>query len=277
MKAKHNKKRNTAFVYEALVREATVAILKEDVKRQNTAVKLLKKHFQEGSLLKRALDCYQSLYETRDSDKETSEKILREAKLAHRVLDPHGLFVSNSDLIDDINTELEPRVFNNFVPNYKTLASIAQIFSNKISPRDQVLLEGEVLGIMMSNEPASTLPAGIDNVVVKTFIEKFNVKYDTELLGEQKQLLSYYISSFTDNALALKVFLNEEIGRLKIELEAAKDLDEIKNDSEMVSKTDEVIETLHTFAQEAISEELLLTVLKTQSLVKEIHRDGCSS
>jgi len=277
MKAKHNKKRNTAFVYEALVREATVAILKEDTTRRDTAVRLLKKHFHDGSLLKRALECYQSLYETRATDKETSEKILREAKLAHRVLDPHGLFVSNSDLIDDINTELEPRVFNNFVPNYKTLASISQIFSDKISPRDQVLLEGEILGLMMSNESSTSVPQEIDNVVVKTFIEKFNIKYDNELLGEQKQLLSYYISSFTDNALALKVFLNEEIGRLKIELEAAKKLDEIKNDSEMVSKTDEVIDTLQAFAQQAISEDLLLTVLKTQSLVKEIHSDGRNS
>ena len=34
MKTKHNKKRNTAFVYEALIREATVAILKEDLKKR---------------------------------------------------------------------------------------------------------------------------------------------------------------------------------------------------------------------------------------------------
>ena len=35
MKAKHNKKRNTAFVYEALIKEATYAILKNDEKRIN--------------------------------------------------------------------------------------------------------------------------------------------------------------------------------------------------------------------------------------------------
>ena len=29
MRAKHNKKRNTAFVYEALIKEATIAILKK--------------------------------------------------------------------------------------------------------------------------------------------------------------------------------------------------------------------------------------------------------
>ena len=34
MKNKHNKKRNTAFVFEALAREATVAIIKGDTERK---------------------------------------------------------------------------------------------------------------------------------------------------------------------------------------------------------------------------------------------------
>ena len=35
MKNKHNKKRNTAFVFEALAREATVAIIKADIERKS--------------------------------------------------------------------------------------------------------------------------------------------------------------------------------------------------------------------------------------------------
>ena len=35
MKKRHNKKRNIAFVYEALVREATVAVLRKDGERKN--------------------------------------------------------------------------------------------------------------------------------------------------------------------------------------------------------------------------------------------------
>ena len=33
---------------------------------------------------------------------------------------------------------------------------------------------------------------------------------ENELLNEQKELLTYYIASFADNALELKIFLNEE-------------------------------------------------------------------
>ena len=45
MKVKHNKKRNTAFVYESLIKEATVAILKNDGSRRDRVVKIIKKHF----------------------------------------------------------------------------------------------------------------------------------------------------------------------------------------------------------------------------------------
>ena len=96
-------------------------------------------------MLKRELECHRSLYENQNLDKETSEKVLREAKMAHRLIDPNGLFAQKTRLIKDVNRELEPEVFNTFVPNYKTLASIAQIFSDKISPMDQVLLEGEII------------------------------------------------------------------------------------------------------------------------------------
>ena len=42
MKTKHNKKRNTAFVFEALIREATVAIIKENHKVKDKAVQIIK-------------------------------------------------------------------------------------------------------------------------------------------------------------------------------------------------------------------------------------------
>ena len=145
MKAKHNKKRNTAFVYEALIREATVAILKNDIERRNTALAIIKKHFKPGSPLYRDLECHRSLYENQGLEEDLSEKILREAKLANRLIDPQGVFKAQTELIYDINKELEPSVFGNFVPNYKHLASIAQIFSLKTSPKQQVMLEREVV------------------------------------------------------------------------------------------------------------------------------------
>ena len=124
MKIKHNKKRNTAFVYEALIVEATVAILKKDLKRQKGASNLIKKYFRPGSTLRKDLECYRSLYEEQDLDKQVSRRIVHEAKLQQKLSDPKKVFNAQTDLIQDINKELSASVFANFVPNYKSLATI---------------------------------------------------------------------------------------------------------------------------------------------------------
>jgi hypothetical protein len=146
-----------------------------------------------------------------------------------------------------------------------------QIFSDKISPKNQVILENEIIQKMaVKSEKAGSIEQ-IDGLVYRTFAAKFNEKYDNELLKEQKELLTYYISSFADNALELKMFLNDEIPRLKEQLEKAKELDEVKEDVEMFNKTQSVIERLNSFAEEDVNEGVLLTIMKTQELVKEIY------
>ena len=274
MKARHNKKRNSAFVYEALIKEATVAIMKKDTARKEVAAKLIKNYFKPGTLLRKDLDCYRSLYENQSLDRLTSEKILKEVKIAQRLIDPDGLFAEQSELIRQVNVELSQDVFNNFVPNYKTLATISQIFSDRISPKEQVILENHVVHNMLQEAPSEELETPMDGVVVKTFVEKFNKKYEGELLAEQKDLLTRYITSFVDNALELKIYLNEEIARLKEELSKATEVEEIKSDESMLKKTNEVLALLESFAQVEITDEVLLTVLKTQALVKEITTDG---
>jgi len=277
MKIKHNKKRNTAFVYEALVRENTVAILKNDKDRQRKIVSIMRKHFGNSSVLKRDLECYRSLYESQDFDPKTSEKILREAKLQRRMMSSPDLFNAQTDLIHDVNKELSPTVFNNFVPNYKRLATIDQIFSDATSPKDRIILENQIV-LEMQKEPHITqLDQPIDGVVYRTFVNKFNEKYDGELLDEQKELLSRFISSFADNGLSLKIFLNEEISRLKEVMSAAPEHQDVRKDSEMVEKSRQVLSTLESYAQEGINEKLLTTILKTQKLAKELSTDGHSN
>ena len=148
MKIKHNKKRNTAFVYEALIREATVAILRNDHKKSNKVVTLIKKHFHSNSLLKKDLECYRSLYENQGIDKSLSEKILKEVRMQKMMIDPEGLFKQQTKLIHDVNKEITPEVYNNFVPNYKTLATIDQIFSAKTSPKNRIIMESEIISQM---------------------------------------------------------------------------------------------------------------------------------
>ena len=49
MRLKHNKRRNTAFVYEALVRELTESVVKNNKNKQNKIVSIIKENFDSGS------------------------------------------------------------------------------------------------------------------------------------------------------------------------------------------------------------------------------------
>jgi len=274
MKMKHNKKRNTAFVFESLVREITSLVLKEDEEQKQKIISIIRKHFKDGSALKTDLDCYRSLYENQNLDRLTSEKILKEVKLQKRLINSEELFDEQTALIHDVNKEGSGNIFNNFVPNYRTLASIAQIFSIKTSPKKRVVMENEIIRNMLQEESTEADMSAVDKVLYKTFVQKFNDKYDTDLLEEQKELLTRYIVSFSDNALDLKLYLNEEIARLKESLMKASDMEDIKADSEMLEKTNTIVERLESYAKESINETVLLTVLKTQALVKEIYHDA---
>ena len=190
MKIKHNKKRNTAFVYEALIREATVSIIKQDNQRKDKVFSIIKKHFNQDSLLYKDLECYRSLYEDTAPNEDVANKILLEVKAQKRMLDQDGLFKQQTALIHDVNKELTPETFNNFVPNYRCLATIQQILSVKASPKTRVMLEGEIVkNMVVLKENKDRMPT-VDNLTYRQFVGKFNEKYDDKLLKEQKDLLT---------------------------------------------------------------------------------------
>jgi len=242
-----------------------VAIIKESHDTKEKVVAIIKKHFVPGSVLYKDLQNYRSLYENQSLPREIAEKIVKEAKLASRLLDTEGLFLSQSDLIADVNKELTPAVFNNFVPNYKTLASIAQMFSDKPSPKSTVILESSIIENMMLSENKQETMEPIDNIIMTSFVKRFNEKYKDGLLENQKALLNHYITSFVDNGVQLKTFLNTEITSLS---------DIISADKELSAKTSKVIEKLDSYRTSGIEENIVFSILKTQALVKEIISDG---
>ena len=78
--------------------------------------------------------------------------------------------------------------------------------------------------------------------------------------------------------MCIRDSLNRELGRLKQSLSEAVVIEEIANDPEMVRKTNAVRERLESLSKETIlNESTLLTIMKTQELVKEIYDDASNS
>ena len=268
-KAKHNKKRNTAFLYEALVREIAKSVINKQPQRNNFIVSLVKGHFTQGTELAKELELYKSLSETNNLDPQTAEKIIQEAKRVHDKVDKKKLFIEQSRLISKINKNLSKGVFSNFVPNYKSLATISQIFNDDTSIKDKVLLEKLLLEKLTSTEN-SNHQAPTTNLVYRTFIKKFNEAYGESLLEEQKTLLQRYVTSFSDNGIQLKIFLNEELGRLKKLVERSTRQEEVQADSDMIEKTKKVLNIIESFKSKPFDKEMLTQVLKIQNLAREI-------
>lgn len=272
MRLKHNKKRNTAFVYEALVRELTESVVKNNKNKQNKIVSIIREHFGNQSLLKEELELYRSIYETRHIEKTTAEKIVVKVKEKHDSLDKRKLFLEQSALISKINRTLSNKVYNNFVPNYKTIASVYSIFQDALPVKDRVLLEENIVDQMSASvETQQETQQPIDSLVYSTFVQKFNEEYSSNLNENQKSLLNNYISSFEDNGLELKIYLNEEIGRLKDRLITVKDQN--LSDSDLKEKLVKVYNILDETKSKEIDTKTLEIVLSTQQLLEDIKDD----
>jgi hypothetical protein len=274
MKAKHNKKRNTAFVYEALIREMSKSVLSGDNSQKNKILEILKKYFNETNILSKELNCYKALTESQGLDQYTAEKMIFRAREAYNKLDNIEIFKEQSSMINTINKEVSSEVFSNFVPNYRSYATISQIFNNKTSVKKKVILEQEVIkNIMTENGSKDDTLKPIDSLVVKTFTKNFNNKYK-ELLPEQKKLLGKYIFSFDQSEVDFRLFMSEELTRIRKEVQNSLTLKEVSSDQEMVENTNRVIEDIDQFNVSVINELDIKKILKLQKLVSEYSVDA---
>jgi hypothetical protein len=265
---KHNKKRNTAFIYETLTRELTKAIVDKNDNKKKLVLAIIKEGFGNETTLAKELTLYKILLETRNIQASVAERMLQETKLAYSKLDSGEVFGAQSQMIAAINKQLGKDVWSNFVPNFKSLASINAIFNTKTPVKSKVLFEQSIVDAMSAEQTLaeSNKMESLDNLTYNSFIKKFNEKY-TNLLKEQKDLLNQYITSFADDGFELRIYLNEELERLK---SLISDASQNTVEPLISQKLTEVSEYLEEFRKREFTDNDLNKVLKTQELVQEL-------
>tara|TARA_B100000287_G_scaffold435112_1_gene501896 strand:- start:26517 stop:27341 length:825 start_codon:yes stop_codon:yes gene_type:complete len=273
MRLNHNKKRNTAFLYEVLIKELTVSAINENFTRKNNTINVIKEFFSKDRTLGKELAIYNSFQDLENTDTQTVIKILAEAKKQYASLDKRKIFSEQSRLINEINKKYGKDSWNIFVSNFKDLATLNQILQQKLGPRDQVLLEEKIVKRLTSNsnlsDGAETIK-NIDNLTVKKFIEKFNDQYTEKLNEGQKKLLGKYITSYQDGGLDFKLALYEQIEAVKESLQEKLN----ETDSNTSEKLKKIIERVDNYDSRAIDKSLLTEFLKIQSLVSELNNNG---
>tara|TARA_R100001224_G_scaffold110161_1_gene88461 strand:+ start:50 stop:577 length:528 start_codon:yes stop_codon:yes gene_type:complete len=171
-------------------------------------------------------------------------------------------------MIAAMNKQLGKDVWSNFVPNFKSLASINAIFNTKTPVKSKVLFEQSIVDAMSAEQTLaeSNKMESLDNLTYNSFIKKFNEKY-TNLLKEQKDLLNQYITSFADDGFELRIYLNEELERLK---SLISDASQNTVEPLISQKLNEVSEYLEEFRKREFADKDLNKILKTQELVQEL-------
>ena len=85
-KLKHNKKRNTAFLYECLVRELTKSMLEKKNDRRNSIILILKEYFSQETALCEELKVYRQ-FESDSIEENLADKLINDAKIKYSSID----------------------------------------------------------------------------------------------------------------------------------------------------------------------------------------------
>jgi len=267
---KHNKKRNTAFLYESLVKELTKSVVKKQDGRKQKIIKIIKESFYKGSSLDEDLQLYKSILENKDKmTKDFTDRFLFETKKDYNSIDRKSVFNSQTKLISQINQQLGASVFNNFVPNYKDIATVGSWFQdNKSNAKSRLIVETKVKSLLVPSTEEKQEMKHIDNLTYKTFVDKFNKTYKNSLKENQKSLLVNYITSFSDNGVGLKIFVNEELQVIKHKL--AEKLTEDTLVEEKKNKLAKVASIVDDYKNHMLNEKMIKKLFYIQDLMEEI-------
>ena len=133
------------------------------------------------------------------------------------------------------------------------------------------MLENNLIKYLGRNREILTEMKHLDNLEYKTFVNKFNNTYERTLQKEQKDLLTNYIISFSDNGVGLKSFLNEEIGRLKSALQPRL-LEGAHNPNNENFK--KVKRKLDNYTQTPINHQMVEEIFYIQDLIAEVSKNA---
>lgn len=247
-----NKKRNSALLYEFLMRHISKCIIEDKKQEAAKCVEICKKFFSEGSPLRNELKLFQSVLASKVSSRESMNKIVEYACKYASLMNGRILDEEKSKLIKEINYNLNKEVYDHKVPNYTNFSSLQMLFNEsrnkqkKFSDIAKVQIQDALVSRLMESGKKPLTEVKIDpsynNTVYRILLNKFHQKYDSKLTENQKKFLIQHTAlSISDEKGAMSEFLTKENARILSTLQNIKD-PQIKEDKELSQKINECIE-----------------------------------
>ena len=261
---KHNKKRNTAFLYEVLVKEATERLyVKNDIKSYSDVISLIREMSSKGEMAAE-LKLYLAL-RNQVKTKTVARSILSDVLAERLKIDNKKLFNEQTNFIS-----------NTFIGDYRSIGNLYHLFNNysemDIKSRN-VLKESVIHSMVESQKDVKSVMEPVDTITYNILVKKFNEKYSGVLSESQKELIVNYIVS-GDDENSFKVYLGEEVERLSGRLaEAIVTKEDITSDPEMIQKGKEILGVLEEFKTKRYDTKMIEGLMKIQKLIEEIDRE----
>lgn len=276
-KLKHSKYKNTAILFEMLVRKLTSETLSSN---KTVTADLIKKYFGKNTELSKELYLYNTLLKEQFKSEAQGLDYIRTVKLSYAKLNQSALKRQRYNLVKEIS---EKFIFANMskmhITNYKVLASVYMLFEYDETDNVKQLLECKNV-ILQNNlitsrvkvikdplmEQYEAQPKDIRLLTYKLLVDKFNDKY-AGLDNSQKQLLNKYIVNVNDTE-ALKEYIQTVIPTIKIQLS-----EHVKHITDKVTKikVEKLSEMLCTVENmKTIKESHVLSLLRYFDLIREL-------
>lgn len=265
----HNKKRNAGLLFEFLVQTISRSLVDGDERRSNAALKLLKKHFKQGTELYREFRLINSLVKTTVSSTVVAGSILNEARKSSNDYNLKKINREKSILIDVINKTLneDGDFFNQSISQYKTYATIQTLINEWRKPKNRDIeliasYEDQLVNWLIEEKSHSlqVVPdeesRGTHKIVMKLMTEKINQKYGEKLTSKQKNLLKEYVfSNNNQNFDKLKNVMKVLQSELSSNIKYYQVINE--SDEFMKSKLSEVLEIVESEIINEVNDEII--------------------
>lgn len=281
MKVKHSKFKNTAILFELLVKQITQEVLSNSTK--NLSEKIIKEFFNSKKELAKELRLYNWIMKERFSSNDDAKLFLSEVIEERKKLDESKLAKEKYNLIRTIKESYELEKFlSSNLQNYKLLASIYKVFESKTHgikveirefiDSNNTILE-HITNKKQTKKPQDNLyeefkkqSEDLRLLTYKLLIENFNSKY-SNLDDSQKSLLREFINNVSNTSTFSK-FITEETKKALSSL-----ISESKDISDKVTKI-KISEMIKLYKSDKFlkenSEKQVSVLMLTYELLKEI-------
>ena len=274
---KHSKYKNTAILFEILVRKLTSESLTTD---KSVTIDIIKQYFGKNTELSKELHLYNSLIKERVKTEAKALDFIRTCKTAHTSLNKSVLKRQRYNLVKTISENFDFQKISKIrITNYKTLASVYKLFEYKDSDNPKQIMESKdviVDQLIINDSPKPQTDKILETykaqnkdlrlLSYKLLVDKFNEKY-SGLNESQKNLLNQYITHVNDTE-TLKAYFKKIIPSIKTNLK--EQVSGIKDPATKikVEKLSEMLCSVETI--KLVKESHVLTLLRYYDLITEL-------